>query len=96
MCIRYGHEVAGDRVEAAEQNESRPKERVGTSILRGWYTGTYAEIINTKRGHMVGFKDNTVEEVSDRGVAGKCEEARTGHYRGVVCYQGSEESCPIQ
>ncbi|KAH6667704.1 hypothetical protein B0J14DRAFT_658488 [Halenospora varia] len=31
--------------------------------LRGWYTGTYAEIANTKRGHMDknGFKDIIAE-----------------------------------
>ncbi|KAK5143127.1 hypothetical protein LTR04_001987 [Oleoguttula sp. CCFEE 6159] len=32
-----------------------------TSILRGWYTGTYAEIANTKCGHMVGFEDIIAE-----------------------------------
>ena len=48
MCIRYGHKEAGDRLEAREANKSKPsKGRVRpakTSILRGWYTRTYAEI----------------------------------------------------
>jgi hypothetical protein len=34
---------------------------VKTSILRGWYTRTYVEIANIKRGHIVGFKDITTE-----------------------------------
>ena len=45
MCIRYGYEGTG------RQNPNklmRPK----TNILRGWYTGMYAEIANTKQGHM--------------------------------------------
>jgi hypothetical protein len=52
-------------VETAAPSESKPiKRRVRptkTSILRGWYTGTYAEIANMKRGHMVGFEDITAE-----------------------------------
>ncbi|CZS92412.1 uncharacterized protein RAG0_02864 [Rhynchosporium agropyri] len=45
MCIRYGYE------DTDRQNPSkvtRPK----TYILRGWYTGVYTEIANTKQGHM--------------------------------------------
>jgi hypothetical protein len=65
LCIRYGHEEAGDRLEAAGANESKPNKRrvrpAKTSILRGWYTGTYAEIANIKRGHMVGFEDVTAQ-----------------------------------
>jgi hypothetical protein len=45
MCIRYGYEGTGGR---NPNKEIRPK----TSILRGWYTGTYTEIANTKQGHM--------------------------------------------
>jgi hypothetical protein len=65
MCIRYGHDNPSDLVEAAGSSESKPNRRKGrpakTSILRGWYTGTYAEIANTKRGHMVGFEEITAE-----------------------------------
>jgi len=65
MCIRYSHEQAGDRLEAARANGSEPNKRrvrpAKTSILRGWYTGTYAEIANIKRSHMVGFEDVTAE-----------------------------------
>jgi regulator of extracellular matrix RemA (YlzA/DUF370 family) len=65
MCIRYGHEEAGDRLGAAGANESKPNKRrvrpAKTSILRRWYTGTYAEIANIKRGHVVGFEDVTAE-----------------------------------
>ncbi|KAF7907344.1 uncharacterized protein EAF01_004931 [Botrytis porri] len=45
MCVRYGYEGTG-----------RPKLnkliRLKTNLLRGWYTGTYTEIANTKHGHM--------------------------------------------
>jgi hypothetical protein len=45
MCIRYGYEGTGRQ----KLNKlMRPK----TNILRGWYTGTYAEIANVKQGHM--------------------------------------------
>jgi hypothetical protein len=63
MCIRYGYEDVDDQEELAAR--SKPNNRrmrpVKTSILRGWYTGTYAEIANIKRGHMVGFEDITAE-----------------------------------
>jgi len=54
MCIRYGHE------EVADVEGTGP---IKTSRLRGWYTGTYAEIANTKRGHMDknGFEDIITE-----------------------------------
>jgi hypothetical protein len=65
MCIRYGHESADDMVEAVASNAPKPNKRMvrlaKTSILRDWYTGTYTEIANTKRGHMVGFEDVTAE-----------------------------------
>ncbi|KAH9205216.1 hypothetical protein DL95DRAFT_528943 [Leptodontidium sp. 2 PMI_412] len=62
MCIRYGHEEAGDRWEGAGAKSYKRRVRPAkTSILRGWYTGTYAEIANIKRGHMVGFEDVTSE-----------------------------------
>jgi len=65
MCIRYGHEEAGDRLEAIGANESKPNKRrvrlVKASMVRSWYTGTYAEIANIKRGHMFGFENVTTE-----------------------------------
>jgi hypothetical protein len=44
MCIRYGYEGTGRQ----KPKVMRPK----TNILRGWYTGIYTEIANTKQGHM--------------------------------------------
>jgi serine/threonine protein kinase len=45
MCIRYGDEgMSGQK--------PNKRMRLKTSILRGWYTGTYTEIANTKQGHM--------------------------------------------
>ncbi|KAI9799669.1 MAG: hypothetical protein M1825_004404 [Sarcosagium campestre] len=45
MCIRYGYEgVARQKLEKL----LRPK----TNLLRGWYTGMYTEVANTKLGHM--------------------------------------------
>jgi hypothetical protein len=65
MCIQYSHEEAGDRLEATRANKSKPNKRrvrlAKTSILRGWYTRTYTEIANIKRGHIVGFEDVTTE-----------------------------------
>ncbi|KAF4625869.1 hypothetical protein G7Y89_g12294 [Cudoniella acicularis] len=64
MCIHYGHNTEPDGEELAAPSSKPNKRRVRptkTSILRGWYTGTYAEIANIKRGHMVGFEDITVE-----------------------------------
>jgi hypothetical protein len=52
-------------LEAVGANESKSNKRrvrlVKASIVRGWYTGTYAEIANIKRGHMVGFENVTTE-----------------------------------
>jgi hypothetical protein len=45
MCIRYGYEGTGRQ---KPNKVMRPK----TNILRGWYTGIYTEIANTKQGHM--------------------------------------------
>ncbi|KAG9237290.1 hypothetical protein BJ875DRAFT_533004 [Amylocarpus encephaloides] len=74
MCIRNGHEVAGDR------RRVRPAK---TSILRGWYTGTYTEIANTKRGHMVGFEDITAEFSPEFcGLKDLAEELRNTLLRG--------------
>jgi len=46
-------------------NESKSNKRrvrlVKASMVRSWYTGTYAEIANIKRGHMVGFENVTTE-----------------------------------
>ncbi len=55
MCIRYGHEDAGHLL-------VKPKP-LSTSRLRGWYTGMYSEIANTKRGHIDknGFEDIITE-----------------------------------
>ena len=44
MCIRYGYEGTG------RQKPNKPI-RPKTNILRGWYTGMYTEIANTKQGH---------------------------------------------
>ncbi|KAG9228313.1 serine/threonine-protein kinase Sgk2 [Amylocarpus encephaloides] len=45
ICIRYGHEsIVGQK----PNKLLRPK----TNILRGWYTGTYTEIAETKYGKM--------------------------------------------
>ncbi|KAG9242164.1 hypothetical protein BJ878DRAFT_536067 [Calycina marina] len=44
MCIRYGYEGTSRQ----KPKVMRPK----TNILRGWYTGMYSEIANTKQGHM--------------------------------------------
>jgi hypothetical protein len=47
MCIRYGQ---ADMEGGSEPNK---KTRLSaTSRLRRWYTGTYAEIADTKVGHM--------------------------------------------
>ncbi|KAH8683381.1 hypothetical protein BGZ60DRAFT_427820 [Tricladium varicosporioides] len=69
ICIRYGHEVVGGREktreEKAKPNESKATKRkvrpTKTSILRDWYTGTYTEIANIKRGYIVGFEDIVAE-----------------------------------
>jgi hypothetical protein len=64
MCIRYDHENVGGLEEAAMPRSKPNNKRVRpakTNILRGWYTSTYAEIANVKRGHMVGFEDITAE-----------------------------------
>jgi hypothetical protein len=64
MCIRYGYEDTGGRDEPASPRSKPNNRRVRptkTSILRGWYTGTYAEIANTELGHMVGFEHITAE-----------------------------------
>ncbi|KAG9233281.1 hypothetical protein BJ875DRAFT_535473 [Amylocarpus encephaloides] len=45
MCIRYGYEGTGTQI---PNKPRKPK----TNILRGWYTGMYTEIANTKQGHM--------------------------------------------
>ena len=45
MCIQYGYEGKGRQ---KPNKLMRPK----TNILRGWYTGIYTEIANTKQGHM--------------------------------------------
>jgi hypothetical protein len=45
MCIRHGYEGTGGQ---KPNKLMRPK----TNILRGWYTGIYTEIANTKQGHM--------------------------------------------
>ncbi|KAH7330007.1 hypothetical protein BKA65DRAFT_508199 [Rhexocercosporidium sp. MPI-PUGE-AT-0058] len=45
MCIRYGYGGTGRQ---KPKKVMRPK----TNILRGWYTGVYTEIANTKQGHV--------------------------------------------
>lgn len=64
MCIRYGYNHESTSYNSAVSSRDVDKRRIrstGSSILRGWYTGTYAEIANIKRGHMVGFDDVTAE-----------------------------------
>ena len=66
MCIRYGHEDVADVDETnapSSKSNKRKVRPIRTSRLRGWYTGTYAEIANTKRGHMDknGFEDIITE-----------------------------------
>jgi len=57
MCIRYGHEEAGDRLEGAGANESKPHKRrvrpAKTSILRGWYHLNFAPLSRDVRGFEV-------------------------------------------
>lgn len=66
MCTRYGHEDVADVEETDAPGSKSAKKRVrpiGTSRLRDWYIGMYAEIANTKRGHMDknGFEDIITE-----------------------------------
>ncbi|KAF8846692.1 hypothetical protein BDZ45DRAFT_719281 [Acephala macrosclerotiorum] len=57
MCIRYSHEEAGDRLEAARANELKlNKKRVRPAKTK---------ISNIKRGHMVGFEDVTAKFASE-------------------------------
>jgi hypothetical protein len=68
MCICYGHEEVAE-VEETDAPSSKSNKRkvrpIKMSRLRGWYTGRYAEIANTKRGHMDknGFEDIITEFV---------------------------------
>lgn len=57
MCSRHGHDNKGDR---QGSKKTRPS---ATSRLRRWYIGTYAEIADTKLGHMDknGFENIIVE-----------------------------------
>jgi hypothetical protein len=62
MCIRYGHEdvaAVEETLAPSSKSVTRKVRPLRPSRLRGWYTGTYAEIANTKRGHMDknGFED---------------------------------------
>lgn len=71
MCIRYGHEDMADVEETDAPSSKSTKKKVRpikTSRLRGWYTGTYVEIANTKRGHMDknGFEDIITESKGSR------------------------------
>ena len=66
MCIRYGHEDVADVEETnalSSKSNKRKVRLIRTSRLQGWYTGTYAEIANTKRGYMDknGFEDIITE-----------------------------------
>ncbi|KAF2802994.1 uncharacterized protein BDZ99DRAFT_503654 [Mytilinidion resinicola] len=45
MCIRYGHDYM-------DNGQASKKGLLATSRLRRWYTGTYADISDTKLGHM--------------------------------------------
>ena len=48
MCIRHGH----DYHDYMDEGQASKKGPLATSRLRRWYTGTYAEIADTKLGHM--------------------------------------------
>lgn len=49
MCVRYSHGDASDGMEKAKERRARS---ITASKLHGWYTGTYSDIANSKRGHM--------------------------------------------
>jgi hypothetical protein len=65
ICIRYGHDNTNTVLEAGEpgkvKSSTRKARPTKTSILRGWYTGDYKQIANTKLCHMVGFDEITAE-----------------------------------
>ncbi|KAH6675111.1 hypothetical protein B0J14DRAFT_562124 [Halenospora varia] len=68
MCIRYGHKGVGDKEKKGEKTAQPDKSKATkkvrptkTSILQDWYIRDYKQIANTKRGHIVGFKDITIE-----------------------------------
>jgi len=66
MCIRYGHKNVANVEETAAPSSKLNKRKVKLtrmSRLRGWYTGTYADIADIKRGHMDknGFEDIITE-----------------------------------
>ncbi|PVH67286.1 hypothetical protein DL98DRAFT_604249, partial [Cadophora sp. DSE1049] len=46
MCIRHGHDNLNDG------QSSKKARKFAKSRLRRWYMGTYAEIADTKLGHM--------------------------------------------
>jgi hypothetical protein len=56
MCIRYGYGDLGDwadRTASSEPVANKMRVRPRNTIrLRGWYTGTYAEIARNKLGDM--------------------------------------------
>ena len=53
MCIRYGYEDVGETSGPLRSTSRKTRARpISTSRLRGWYTGTYAEIARNKLGDM--------------------------------------------
>jgi hypothetical protein len=85
------------RTEAAAPSSKPSKRRVRptkASLLRGWYTGTYAEIANIKRGHMGGFEDVTAEFAPEFcGLNDLAEELRNVLFRSqdLVPFTGAYE-----
>ena len=62
MCIHYGHEEVANikKTDILSLKSNKRKIRpIKMSRLQGWYTGTYAEIVNMKHGHIDknGFED---------------------------------------
>jgi hypothetical protein len=85
MCIRYGHNRESDGEESAAPSSKPNRRRVRpmkSSILQDWYTRDYRQTANTKRGHMVGFKDITAEFALEFcGLKDLAEELRSTLFR---------------
>lgn len=102
MCIRYSHKKASNRLKTARANKSKPNKRrvrlAKTSILRCWYTRTYAEIANIKRGYIVGFKDVISEFAPEFcGFKDLAEELRNTLFRSrdLAPFTGIYQDCSI-
>jgi hypothetical protein len=70
MCVCYGLEDGVTREEpiapSSKPNNRRVRE-TKTRILRDWYIGDSKQIVNTKRGQIVGFGDITSEFAPEFG-----------------------------